>query len=233
MSFRVNLKGNDRLFGIEEFSLQKPMIRGYTWEPFAADAFKNEGLLVLTHKEVFLSVNGDNRGLYTFEETPSARTIEKQERKNGPIFGLNEPLGTSIAGVLDVYEKPFWENNNLLQVASRQLYSQFNQAQKNNAFSSNTFDMNEWAKYFALSDLFGSYHGTVPKSVKFYYNPTIGKFQPLLFDAHVGAGKFDNFILLDYLLDPNTSECQWTCSHSNFYQGFFKMENFKQATLNI
>ena len=59
----------------------------------------------------------------------------------------------------------------------------------NESFSSKTFDMEEWAKYFALSDLFGSHHATVPKSVKFYFNPVIGKFQPLLFDAHLGESK--------------------------------------------
>ena len=32
MSYRVNIRGKDRLYGIEEFSLQKPIIRNYTWE---------------------------------------------------------------------------------------------------------------------------------------------------------------------------------------------------------
>ena len=29
MSFRVNLRGDDRLFGLEEFSIQKPLLRNY------------------------------------------------------------------------------------------------------------------------------------------------------------------------------------------------------------
>ena len=65
------------------------------------------------------------------------------------------------------------------------------------------FDMEEWAKYFALSDVFGSYHGTIIKSVKFYYNPVIGKFQPILFDAHKGAGSFDSLFFLILFLEIN------------------------------
>ena len=225
-SFRVNLKGATRISGLDKFSIQKPIIRGYSWEPFIAEVFKKEGLLTLSHDYMHFYVNGDYRGLYHVEEVPTTRTLEKQFRKNGPIFGLEEDHGTSLTSVLDVYEKKQWNGSNILAYSEDKLYSEFEKALGNEPFSEMVFDMEEWAKYFALSDIFGSYHGTVPKSVKFYYNPVIGKYQPLLFDAHIGAGDFSNFFFIDFLTDNETALCEWICSHKRFYHGFLNNEKF-------
>ena len=35
MSYRVNLSGDDVFLGMEEFSIQKPIIRNYSWEYFS------------------------------------------------------------------------------------------------------------------------------------------------------------------------------------------------------
>jgi len=228
-SFRFNAKGDGKLFGLDRFSLQRPIIRGYAWEPLIAETFSRQGLLTLSHEYVYFSVNGENRGLYHLEEVPTARTVEKQSRKNGPIFGLEEALGTTITSTLDVAQSSKWEGNPLYEYAKEALYSEFNAAVSGNSFSETLFDMDEWAKYFALSDLYGSYHGTVPKSVKFYFNPVIGKFQPLLFDAHVGAGKFYDFILLDLIHRGETAGCEWICTDKNFYLAFLKNPVFQSA----
>ena len=48
-------------------------------------------------------------------------------------------------------------------------------------------------------DLTGSYHGSLLKSVKLFYNPVTALFEPIGYDLHKGAGIFDNFILMDFL----------------------------------
>ena len=111
-SFRVNLKNDERLFGMEEFSIQHPIIRGYTWEPFITEVFKNEGLITLQNQFVNFAVNGDRRGVYALEEVPSSLTIERNKRKSGPIFGLNEDYGTNIDSLLDPYDKKSWKAQN-------------------------------------------------------------------------------------------------------------------------
>ena len=89
--------------------------------------------------------------------------------------------------------------------------------------------MDDWAKYFALNDLFGSYHGTQLKSVRIYYNPVNGKFHPILFDAHKGTGysnsSFENFILLDFLT-KKLNNCDFICTEKNFYLGFLNKMSF-------
>lgn len=113
MSFRVKLKGENRLFGMKKFSIQKPLLRGYTWELLIADVFKRNGLATLKSIPINFKVNGDDRGIYILEEVPSTRMLEKNQRKDGPIFGLDENFGTLISSKLDVYNVKKWKDNSL------------------------------------------------------------------------------------------------------------------------
>ena len=211
MSFRVNLRGDDRLFGLEEFSIQKPLLRNYIWE-----YFRQEGLLALKNEPIKFLVNGDRRGIYSVEEAPSKITIERQKRKNGPIYGLDEEVSIGLDSILDPYEEKDWIGLPIYELSKSSLYSEFINAQAGLPFTSKNFDMDEWARSMALHDLFGSYHGSVPKSVRFYFNPVIGKYQPLLFDIHIGAGNWKKFVVLDFILQPNLSSCEWLCDYKKF-----------------
>ena len=61
------------------------------------------------------------------------------------------------------------------------------------------FDLEKWATYFAIIDLTGNFHGSIPKSVKLYYNPTTAKFEPIGFDGHYNSFLFKDFLILDFL----------------------------------
>ena len=73
-------------------------------------------------------------------------------------------------------------------------------------------------------DLTGAYHGSLSKSVKFYYNPTTALFEPIGYDLHKGAGIFDNFILIDFLQEGEL-KCSYICGHKEWYFKFFKNKN--------
>ncbi len=244
-SFRLNLSKNDRLFGLEEFSIQKPLLRNYTWELLISDIFHNEKLLTLVSKIIKFSVNGDKRGLYVVEEVPSKITLERQKKKDGPIFGLNENYLLNTNGILDVYDLRNWENQKkgassisekekinfeIYKYSKKKLYENYELISNNKKIINNDFAIEDWAKYFALSDLFGSYHGTQLKSVRIYFNPVNGKFYPILFDAHKGTGfsstSFKDFILLDFLNKKNIYNCDFICDGKKFYLGFLRDEIF-------
>ena len=239
MSYRVNLSGDDVFLGMEEFSIQKPIIRNYSWEYLANNVIKSENILALKQGPIFLSFNGDNRGLYSYEEVPSKITLERQRRKDGPIFGLDEELGTTLPDVVfDVYDQTSWVNNSIhnysLSVLNKYiLLLKKNDVTKINNMLYENFDIEKWAKYFALIDIFGTYHGSIPKSVKFYFNPVTGKFEPLAFDLHYGAGNFDNFILLDLIMFEDDANCIWLCEHSDFYLSFLNNETFLKYYLKF
>ena len=90
----------------------------------------------------------------------------------------------------------------------------------------NYFDMEKWASYFAVVDILGAYHGSLSKSIRLYFNPTSSKFEPIGYDAHLGAGNFSDFILAD-LLQENKPNCIYICDEKDWYFKFFKLNQNK------
>ena len=231
MSFRVNMKGDNSFKGMDKFSIQKPMLRNYTWEFFLSDVARRSGLLTLDMGLIDFYVNGHSRGVYSFEEVPQKEVVERNLRKNGPIFGLDESLGESFPDVVfEVYEKQYWKGDGitLYSAAVNKLEILKNLGNVDNLdqqLINDIFDIDKWAKFFALTDLFGAYHGAILKSVKLYYNPSTGLFEPLLFDAHVGAGRYDSFFLMDYVARLGEVECYPTCNNSDWFKVFFNFQN--------
>jgi hypothetical protein len=228
MSMKVDIRGKKRLFGMEEFSLQKPIVRNYTWEALLHFVMKGEGVLALKEVPVRFFRNGVDLGIFFIEEGFGKELIESQKRKNGPIVGIDEPFGVIFPNVsYDFYdEKKLIENTPGVYEHTKEKLSDLKKNfNKNNYKISDNFDVDLWAKFFAISDLFGSYHGTVPKSVKLYYNPSSILFEPILFDGHVGAGRFDNFIISDFL-NGKTLGCEWICDNKDWYMIFLKDPEF-------
>ena len=60
------------------------------------------------------------------------------------------------------------------------------------------FDLEKWAWFFAVVDIGYTYHGTAPRSVKFYYNPTKGKFEPIGYDGHFGCDGGNSYLSIEF-----------------------------------
>lgn len=231
-SLRVNMSGSDRLFGLDKFSIQHPIMRGYTWEFLVGRLMSQLQILTLSNYLINYYFNGEKRGIYVIEEVPSNRTLERQGRKAGPIFGLEEKYNINLnqRTLFDYYQSKAWEGTQLLENSQQVLYEFIENLEKDSYQLDIYFDVEKWAKYFALSDLFGTYHGTIPKSVKFYSNPVTGKIEPIFFDGHKGAGSFDNFLLLDFIQSKDV-ECEYICEHRPFYNVFLKNSKFLKEYL--
>ena len=225
-SFKVNLNKKETINGLNKFSLQRPLVRGYSWEYIFQHIGYLEGLMSLRTYPVNLFFNGIDRGIYSIEETPSKITIERNNRKDGPIFRLDETISQGIKSKIDVMQSKRWKGKDLYKSAQEKLRTEFNNAINGKVFTSEVFDFNEWAKFFALVDVFGAYHGALPKSVKFYYNPTLGKFQPILFDNHISTNYFYEHYLGNFEFTDNPKNCIFLCNHSDFYKGFFRNKAF-------
>ena len=74
-------------------------------------------------------------------------------------------------------------------------------------------------KVFAIADVLKGYHATVPKSVKLYYNPSNGLFEPIAFDAHIGSGY--EIYFLDYY-ENNNINCGYVCEDKDWLKFFNK-----------
>ena len=236
-SYKFELDRNQYLFGIKKFSLQKPRVRNYIHEWIFHEMSKEQGIIKLKYDFLELSINGDDKGLYVIEEGFGKELIERNKRRNGPIFSIDEDIyGLYDKPVFEIYNKKFWqrpENNLIANIASQKLHDFFD----NKSDVDEVFDIEKWAAYFSVVDLTANYHGAFLKSVKLYYNPLNGLFEPIPFDGHrlkPNYNKYnmnyDNRILIDIIQNPvgaEISEFTW------LKKFFYKNEKLNQKFYNL
>ena len=85
-SYKVDIRGTQRLWGMEEFSIQKPIIRNYTYEYLFHNLLGHVGLLKINYFFVNLYINDQNLGVYAIEESFSKEIVERQKKKWPNIF---------------------------------------------------------------------------------------------------------------------------------------------------
>ena len=170
-------------------------------------------LIALKYFFINLSLNDSEQGIYAVEEGFSKELIERNKKRNGPIFGLEEQLSLNYPEIIyDLYSERYWQLNHSELINSA--LTKLNNIKNKNNNISQTFDLEKWATYFAIIDLTGNFHGSIPKSVKLYYNPTTAKFEPIGFDGHYNSFLFKDFLILDFL-DKNNMNCSYICLSEN------------------
>ena len=226
MSFKVDIRGDKRINGLEEFSLQSPVMRNYAIEPLLAKIFRKQGVISPRHYYYRFYINGEYAGLRHLEEGIGTELIEANKRRYGPVFSVNEDI------TLRSFEEPFelsnkskWDQSNLgidrtaFSILKQSSLSITRQSEINTEIFNTYFDIDLWAKYLAISDIFKVYHSAVPKNVKFYFNPVKGLMEPIFFDGHYLPGEFDDFLFSDLLNnDIDKSKCPYGCTNKPFWQ---------------
>ena len=230
-SYRFELGDDEYILGVKKFSLQKPRVRNYIHEWLFHELSGDNDIIKLIYEFIYLEINGEDQGLYVLEEAFGKELIERNKRRNGPIFGLNEDIyELQDTPVFEIYNKNFWaksENNALARAASQKLKDFWDD--KLNL--EDVFDLEKWATYFAIIDLTGTFHGSLPKSVKLFYNPATAKFEPIGYDGHYNPNIFNNFLILDFL-DIDNNNCDYICSDREWFLRFLKNDKFLNLYLN-
>ena len=171
-SYKIDVRNGDTVWGMEEFSVQKPITRNYIYELIFHKLLKFSDLISLNYFFINLSMNDTNQGVYAVEEGFATELIERNKRRNGPIFGLEEKKGTTYPNVsYDLYSSEFWISNYYGLTSSA--FSKLNQLKDQETSVNEIFDLEKWATYFAIIDLTSSLHGALSKSVKLYFNPNL------------------------------------------------------------
>ena len=204
-SYKFNIKSKNVYKSLSSFSIQKPRIRNYIHEWIFHKIAKEIGLISLDYDFVRFKINGENKGLFVIEESFNNTLLEKNNRRAGPIFGLNEDFEMSnfFEAKLDPYQLKHWlkpENIDLYLLAKNKLSSLQNRSMELNE----VIDLQKWSDYFVLCDLLFTHHGLLAKSVKFYYNPISGLFEPIPFDGHK-MPSYDHSVRIEKYFNQNTT----------------------------
>lgn len=205
-SFRVSVRGEKTLFGMKQFSLQHPGARNYIYEWLYHEALRREGVVSLRYKFLELSLNGKSLGVYAMEEHFEKRLVENNKRREGLIVRFDEDA--MWREITDQF-RPYWpaergQSGSYLSARvdafqSSQLLSTAETAKRYAATvqlmegfrtgtlaTSDVFDVELLAKYFAIVDLMGAEHGSRWHNIRFYCNPITTRLEPVGFDGDGG-----------------------------------------------
>ena len=218
-SYKIELSKNNYFLGLRKFSLQKPRIRNYIHEWIFHQMAEDFDLIKIKYEFLKLSINGENKGLYVLEEGFGKELLERNKKRNGPIFGMNESISSSSSNpVFEIYNKKYWERTENIYLAQRAT-KKLRDFYAGKMSLEDAFDVEKWASLLAIIDMTATYHGAILWNVKLYYNPINELFEPIPYDGHRSKPNYhkhniayDNRIMFDLVDGPESNS-----KNDNFY----------------
>lgn len=197
-SYRVKVSDDQTIMGMKVFSIQAPDTRNFLNEWLFFQNIKELGLIALRYDFIELKVNGQSVGMMAVEEHFSKELIENNQRREGPILKISEDRFwenglkySFVPGIEEglIYRSPidgFKLNSTLTNPTLSQEYERAVYLLENYRAdllsAAEVFDLDLWAKFIALSDVYGANHGLHSHNLRFYYNPVNGLIEPVAFD---------------------------------------------------
>ncbi len=210
-SFRVKMGANEAWNRLRYFSVQTPRARHFLYEWFLHQFYEREDVLTTYYDFAFLDLNGESKGIYAVEEHFDKVLLESRQRREGPIVKFNEDgFWTSLKRQMNTtnlvqhelkQNEKDWFGSELRSfgektvLSSPKLTEQFEVAQnlmqqfQHGRPIKEVFDLERLAKYYAITDVVGGYHGVNWHNQRFYYNPLIGKLEPIGYDGFAARQK--------------------------------------------
>lgn len=212
-SYSIDLKNNNYILGLNNFSIQKPGTRNYIHEWIFHEMVSDFNLIKAKYEFIKVKINGSNKGLYALEERMGKEIIERNKRRYGPIFSADQDFITDSSNdrVIQIYNEKFWYEDENIKLANS-AKSKLESFLRGDEDLEGLFDQEKFAAFFAIMDASYTYHALFWNS-KIYYNPVSGLFEPIPRDGHRNLPNYHKFnnnyynkILLDSLFEPETRE---------------------------
>jgi hypothetical protein len=190
-SFKVKVRGDETLLGMKRFALQHPQTRNYLNEWIVQRMQGHLGLIALRYDFVDVVVNGKRYPVYALEENFEKRLVENNKRREGPIFRYDQSFSwagkpgmvSELSGSAVIpYQEGKTLGDPLLADQFRIARSLLEHFRQGTLSTSEVFDSEKMALFFALTDLAGFHHATQIDNVKFYYNPVTSLVEPVGYD---------------------------------------------------
>ena len=205
-SFKIKLLDDKSIDGVKRFSIQRPRTRDYLYEWLFMEVLKKEKLIYHRTKYPEIIINGENLGVYFFEEQHSKQLIENNKRREGPIIGLDKNLWIKEINNLNdltvnVLEdsflraaiKPVQFDNDKTgteqEIYLKNAINLFEDFRRNKIEINQAFDLKQLATLMAIKVIFGSQEFDW-RDIKFYYNPITSLLEPIGREVHIN----NNFV---------------------------------------
>ena len=242
-SFRIKLKSKYSWKGMKTFSLQTPESRSFLDEWLLHRLLGKEDILTTRYGFINVELNGQDMGVYAYEEHFDKYLVEYNDRREGPIVKFSEEefwlsnkvnLNSDKLIAIPTFQKsvilPFKMNRT---VGSPELLKQFEIAQNLMTMYrewgtplENIFDLERLARFVALIDVTKGFHTLPWHNQRFYFNPVLCTLEPIAFDCYTNDGVFSygkNTIFGDLDHPDEFAENQY-----DFAYQFFLNEKFRR-----
>ncbi|MEO0472318.1 MAG: right-handed parallel beta-helix repeat-containing protein [Bacteroidota bacterium] len=225
-SYRIQLNDEATWFGMKTFSIQTPKSRDFLNEWFFHQWLRREDVLATRYDFIRLRLNGKDQGIYAFEEHFEKQLPESSYRREGPILRFMEDRMWSAkrndlrekieVGLTEEYVHTFQNSpvgtfregraikDPLLKRQVEMGQSLMQQYQFGEKGTSEIFDLERLAKFYAILDVTRAYHSIVWHNQRMYFNPVIQKLEPIGFDGYTSNGPMEwvNRVFFGYALNP-------------------------------
>tara|TARA_B110000285_G_scaffold36696_1_gene39701 strand:- start:1214 stop:2398 length:1185 start_codon:yes stop_codon:yes gene_type:complete len=225
-SYRVQT--NDSILGLQKFSLHHPIMRNNINEIFWQYICHREGLIRLDYDIVQLKINNDSFGLYAIEES-FGKNFCSRKGLNGFVIRFKDkeywrkkihPMINSDFSFqnaeIDSYNTPVIRKDSSLWQDHEEIVEQLHKWVQGISPNSKIFNLNKFAKYFALADLCSGHHGLIWFNMRLYYNPKTKLLEPIAFDGD----------LYSTIKHPIIINSQMHLENKDFYSTFFLDSSF-------
>jgi hypothetical protein len=215
-SFRIKTKNGEKAYGQSSvFNFQTPSARAFLKEWVFHLLLEQEGILTTKYGFFPLSLNGKNLGTYAYEEHFGPDLLERNNRPETPILKFEEDgfwqlqrYNSKKAQKDHVQEKHYplleaaeilpFQDQSVLKDSLQYAYflkgrEKLNALRYHTAPVSELVDLDKWARFLALCDLTGSYHGLAWHNMRYYYNPTTQLLEPIAYDGNPSETDYKGF----------------------------------------
>ena len=202
-SFRVVLKkGEGEFLGMKRFSLQHPGTRNYLCDWFYHQLMRGEGIIALRYGFCNVTLNGDDLGVYAYEEHFAPELLEHNDRIPGPIVRFDPSLfwkhrlngldggpktddafGAYQAAALDAFDTDDIVKDSARKEQFEQAIAVMDAFRRGEKRASEVFDADRIARQMAIIDLVGGHHSMDWSDVKFWFDPQRQVFEPISYES--------------------------------------------------
>lgn len=203
-SFRVIAKDSGDFMGMRRFSLQHPGTRGYLTDWLSHRMMQGEGVVTVRFGYCTLELNGEDLGVYNYEEHFGQELLHHNNRPRGPILRFDptefwqkrlaqmrkekvpEGLGTFRTAKLDAYDTKEIMADSTRHAQFDTAVARIERFRRGELPASAVFDADLLAKHMAHNDLIGGFRSLDWSDVKLYYNPVTGLVEPISYESFSG-----------------------------------------------
>jgi|APSaa5957512535_1039671.scaffolds.fasta_scaffold10524_2 hypothetical protein len=193
-SLRIKLKKKDLYDMQRKMNLvNPPRMEGYVLDSVSYELARELGIIAPDFYPVRTFINGEYMGVYTFLSQTDESLLRKHKRMPGSIYAGDMGAARTKEGVSELW----FDQRNWKKVAARNAEQKYNREDillyldAANNFSGLEFSeffnsMMEKEKYYAfmaLDVIFGSSHHDYNHNQKIYFDPYLGKFEPIEWDV--------------------------------------------------